>query len=837
MMTTVEFEPDFDTIDEFARLHADLLRDAQGRVVLSTQGSGLHGSVDKKWNQGSVGIGELQEAYKSEARAANAEGRNMYSRAAAFSGASPSGSEEDAVGACIPVLVADFDERGLLVDDIKELLSVPPTWILETSKGRHQAALKLDRCVTASEARHLLRKWRTDDGSGIDETLDPVHAWRVPGSVNWGHEKKRAEDGGAYPFVTKIVDGAIDGDPCQVEALLEWFGEPDEEDAAKTVEISTAASRDDLTHDQRFTLIRLENLLDAGGLDAPNDYPSWSSIAHGIKAEFGEAGCAFFHRWSATSDKYDPDQADTLWTKGIDPNGTKGVGELFAQSQHNIGTVASEGVVANGFNIWPSFSAADVAGIAVTCDTAEQRELAERLGFDPEKAKYLPRFGPHGSEHEALVRVDEQGGVLAEAIRWFDEHGQPFEMEYAAPAEHEGEAGNQEGHEVRFQATPYLWRDPASIPPREWLYGQHYIRGFLSATVSPGGIGKSALAIVEVLSMVCGVDLLNGKHPIEPLRVLYFNGEDPQEELDRRIQAACLHYGIDATDFEGRLFVVSGRDQQLVVAGQDERGEAVPHEPARELFGEVERCGIDVVVVDPFVSTHKTNENSNEAQEVVATIWRQLAYDARCAVEIVHHTRKTGGQEVAAEDARGASATVNATRSSRVLNVMNKSDADKAGIEHEERRRYFWAGSPKANMAPPSGRKAWRRLASVELGNETEKRKTDEIGVVETWKWPDPFENVTTGDLDAVQKRLSSDAADPKVEPWSESSRAKKRWVGILVADVLGLDLDDAAAKTRIKGMLKTWRKSGAIKIETIYDKRAGRKVKVVRCGRRIENE
>src|SRR6266404_2061933 len=42
-------------------------------------------------------------------------------------------------------------------------------------------------------------------------------------------------------------------------------------------------------------------------------------------------------------------------------------------------------------------------------------------------------------------------------------------------------------------ATPYVWRDPKSIPKREFLYGMHLIRKFGSAKFAAGGIGKSIL--------------------------------------------------------------------------------------------------------------------------------------------------------------------------------------------------------------------------------------------------------------------------------------------------------------------------------------------------------
>jgi hypothetical protein len=103
-----------------------------------------------------------------------------------------------------------------------------------------------------------------------------------------------------------------------------------------------------------------------------------------------------------------------------------------------------------------------------------------------------------------------------------------------------------------IRATPFAWIDPD--PPRRWLYGRHYLRQFLSQTVAFGGVGKSNLAIVEHLSIVTGKPLV-GVEPEERCNTWYWNGEDPKDELDRRIFAAALFYGIDRKELEGRFFL------------------------------------------------------------------------------------------------------------------------------------------------------------------------------------------------------------------------------------------------------------------------------------------
>ena len=115
-----------------------------------------------------------------------------------------------------------------------------------------------------------------------------------------------------------------------------------------------------------------------------------------------------------------------------------------------------------------------------------------------------------------------------------------------------------------------MWIDPANIPQRDWLYGRLLIRKFVTATVAPGGLGKSTLITVEALAQVSGKDIL-GVTPKGQLRVWLWNLEDPQEETQRKIQAAAMHYGLKPEDIGDRLFVDSGRDRPLVIATMSRR--------------------------------------------------------------------------------------------------------------------------------------------------------------------------------------------------------------------------------------------------------------------------
>ena len=191
-----------------------------------------------------------------------------------------------------------------------------------------------------------------------------------------------------------------------------------------------------------------------------------------------------------------------------------------------------------------------------------------------------------------------------------------------------------------IHATPFEWIDPKDIPPREWLFYPYYIRQFSSLTVSPGGIGKSSLLIAEALSMVTGYSLL-GTAPAGPLRVWYWNGEDPKEELDRRFAAAIKHYGLQREDVEDRLFIDNGRMMPIVVAEDTRSGLKIARPVIDEVTATIRNNRIDVLIIDPFVSCHRVSENDNSAIERVFRSWATISEETNSANHLAHHTRKT----------------------------------------------------------------------------------------------------------------------------------------------------------------------------------------------------
>jgi len=389
----------------------------------------------------------------------------------------------------------------------------------------------------------------------------------------------------------------------------------------------------------------------------------------------------------------------------------------------------------------------------------------------------------------------------------------------------------------RIQPTAFSLRPASEIPPRQWLFGQHLIRGFLSLTVAPGGLGKSSMVLVEALAMATGKPLL-GDAPPKPLRVWVWNGEDPREEIERRIAAACLHYLIEPDDIADRLLIDSGRDVPIRIATANGGAVQVAKPVSEALIAAIRDCAVDVLIVDPFVTSHEVQENDTTGMNAVVAQWRKIADATACAIELVHHTSKAGAMN--ADDfgvyaSRGAGALIDGVRSARVLSRMREDEADKFGIE-DAPASYFRVTMGKANLAPPD-KAVWRRMIGIRLGNGRDWwQDGDTVGVCLSWTPPDAFAGVSVKDLKRVQDAI---------EACEEAPKANERagdWAGYVIAEIMGLDVgnglkkaDQTAtqriARSKVKNLLSGWIKSEALNVETIRSSRDGRDVKVIAVG------
>src|SRR5215831_12006746 len=359
-------------------------------------------------------------------------------------------------------------------------------------------------------------------------------------------------------------------------------------------------------------------------------------------------------------------------------------------------------------------------------------------------------------------------------------------------------ARTKPGAQQKITATPHVWRDPKLIRPRDFLYGDCVIRGYISGIISMGGVGKTSEIQAEIAAMVTGRGLL-GIRPKRPYCVWYINLEDPQEEIDRRFAAIFKHYGITEKDLGNRLFTDSGRKKNFVVAHESRTGIKFDQQVIDEIESTVHGNAIDFLAIDPFVNCARFAENdNNKMAAIIETVWAAIAERQNCAVKLEHHVRKGGAGHngYTVEDARGGGALINSCRVVRVFNTMTKEEGEKAGVD--QHRSYFRIDSGKINLAPPPEDSEWRKFVSVSLGNAMGDCPEDRVGVVTAWEWPNPMQNLTVADLRAAQKAVNTGG------PWRKDSQAKD-WVGKPIDEALNLDVNDKFDRASIKGALKIW--------------------------------
>lgn len=343
-----------------------------------------------------------------------------------------------------------------------------------------------------------------------------------------------------------------------------------------------------------------------------------------------------------------------------------------------------------------------------------------------------------------------------------------------------------------FSATQYRIANEQNLKPRDFIYGKCIIRNFVSLLVAPGGVGKTALTILEAMSLATGKDLLGKPVYGGPYRVLILGLEDPIDETVRRISAARRHYKITSDDLGGedcRLFINSGRDQKFCITIVTRDGVVIDEDVVQDLIMEIKRNKIDVVIIDPFVSSHSASENDNVAMDAVAKAWANIAEKANCAILLVHHSRKLNGEQISAEAARGASSVLAAVRSGRVIQPMSASEAAKAGLESH--RGYFQVIDDKSNLAPPIDHSEWYRIVNVILSNG------DHVGVVERWQLPNPHDAITPEIIMAVQNAVMG-------QGYREHVQATK-WVGHIVGQIVGFDTSIPTGRYRASTLMKSW--------------------------------
>lgn len=351
-------------------------------------------------------------------------------------------------------------------------------------------------------------------------------------------------------------------------------------------------------------------------------------------------------------------------------------------------------------------------------------------------------------------------------------------------------AGEKKQEQPREQTTPagnHVSNDeplgeidaselPSTIPPRAWLLGNLFCRRYASSIIADGAVGKTSLRYAQLISLAIGRSL-TGDHVFQRCRVLIVSLEDDINEVNRRIAALCLHYGIKRADLAGWLFVAAPGHRGGKLLTVDKNGQSVVGSLSGKLLRTIKQRKIDVACLDPFVKTHSVEENNNSMIDEVVQILTDLAIDCNIAIDVPHHTSKGTADPGNANRARGASSMKDAARLVYSLTPMTSEEAQLFNISEAERRFLVRMDSAKVNIAPPMTEARWFKLVSVDLGNGTEMYPAgDRVQAIEPWDPPNMWDKISQNQVDAILAEIDQGLADGNYFSDARSAKERAAW-------------------------------------------------------------
>ncbi len=287
--------------------------------------------------------------------------------------------------------------------------------------------------------------------------------------------------------------------------------------------------------------------------------------------------------------------------------------------------------------------------------------------------------------------------------------------------------------------------DPTTIPVRDWVLGRRYLRDFVTVLIAPGGQGKSTMVLADAAAIASGRPI-TGDAVYHQGKVWYYNTEDPQDELDRRVTAMAILHKLTKEDLSN-LFTTSGRTHPLILVKDTKDGIRRNEKAIQAIIEIIKREGIILFIVDPFVRLHNVNENDNMAIDAVMQVLARIAAETGCAIAVVHHTKKLGKTSGAGDmdTARGASSMMFAARIAHTLTTMTDAEATTFRVDLDRAKWHVRLDDAKANLSPPGANTRWFERVSVKIPNG------DQVGAIKVVSFPDAPAVQVEKSLDLVQ--------------------------------------------------------------------------------------
>jgi len=246
--------------------------------------------------------------------------------------------------------------------------------------------------------------------------------------------------------------------------------------------------------------------------------------------------------------------------------------------------------------------------------------------------------------------------------------------------------------------------------PRDYVLPS-LLPGTIGSIVSPGGQGKSILALMLAHLVGGGVDLL-GFGAVRTGRVVYLSAEDSEDIMHERL----FHLGGKLNRIQREACAEGIQAEDLTKYTPD----LLNGERAGEWRNVIEQLATDarLLILDTLRSFHSGDENNSTSMSVLIGHLRAIAARTNCAIIFLHHTSKSlsvSGQGDLQQASRGSSVLTDNIRWQAYLAGMTSEEATKysastgQAIGEENKNYYVRFGISKQNYGSPFTEKWLRR--------------------------------------------------------------------------------------------------------------------------------
>ncbi|PWT76443.1 MAG: hypothetical protein C5B60_04140 [Chloroflexi bacterium] len=454
---------------------------------------------------------------------------------------------------------------------------------------------------------------------------------------------------------------------------------------------------------------------------------------------------------------------------------------------------------------------------------------------------------------QAFGDEDEIQQIIANAFIHIEEQEQVPELDLDEPPQPRwnkpktnGSRPAQREHEL---GEKNVGRELKMPPPRQWLQATQFCIGFISSLVAAGGIGKSALRLLQFISLATGKPLCGPHMKIfRRCRVLLISLEDNWDELQRRIQAILVYcskkyeqtgnelYNITQADLDGWLYCATPPALAKIAEPDINVRKRKVGELDRQIRETIHRLIArghkpDILSLDPFIKTHSLEENSSADMDYVCDLLAKLCIDFNIAVDSPHHVHKGLMLPGDADSGRGSSGIRDAARLIFTLVPMSEEEAASLRgpggekISQHERASYIRLDPAKLNIAARVFRPIWFHLVPVPIGNgdgpDGIYPNGDTIQVVEPWEPQGLFadtDNVTLNEiLDEIEQSIEveqADALEKRIRRYTNIKNAGNDKQASRVIEKYYPDKDEAECRD----MITEWIKNGVLYYEDYHD-------------------